>query len=327
MHHKKRIVFIATLATTLSFVVFVVLVLFMKQPDPSKPVAVVNGVEVTLKEWQRELKKVRDRYAMQNVFPEAAKRKQLEEDVLERIIERELLWQDAVQQGMVVSDKAVLAELETMKKQYGNETILNNMLKNWKMSRQEYLELIKKDLTINALIKQNIGAAITISDAACKNYYQNNLEKFKVQEQIRVSHICIFTYEDDPEDKLKKAHATIRSLQKRLKEGESFEDLAREASECASSERGGDLGFIERGAMDPQFDKTAFALKLNKVSPIVRSSLGYHIIKVTDRKPARLLAFDEVKTQLERQLKERIIDNRLKDNFSRLQKQADVKRL
>lgn len=327
MHLKKRIAFIVLLVTTLSIVVFMVLSQLAEQPDPSKPVALINGENVTLKQWQRELKKARNSYAMQNVFPEGAELKQLEEEVLDRLIERELLWQQAVQQGMVVSDKAVLEELETLKKQYGNEFILSNMLKNWNMSREEYLELIKKDLAIDALIQQHIGSAVTISDSACKNYYQNNLEKFEVPEEIRASHICIFAYEDDPDPKQKKAHATIQSLQKRLNEGESFEDLAREASECVSSERGGDLGFIGRGAIDPTFDQTAFALELNTVSPIVRSSVGYHIIKVTDRAPARLLAFDEVKTHIEIQLKEHAMNNRLKDYCSRLQKQADVKRL
>lgn len=326
MHIKKRVVFILAIAIILGIASFTAWS-WMGGPDLSEPVALVNGVEITSKELQREIKKIRDGYAMQNVFPDKAELKQLEKEILERLIERELLWQQAVRQDMVVSDEAVSAELEARKKQFGNEAILNNMLKNWKMPQQEFLGLIKRDLTIEAIVERDIGGAIVISDTACQNYYRNNLQEFEVPEQIRASHIAIFAYEDDPEDKQRKAEATIQSLEKRLKKGETFENLARKASECASSERGGDLGFIARGAMDPKFEKAAFALKLHTVSPIVRSSMGYHIIKVTDREPARVMSYDEVKDTVAQQLRDRKINIGVKEYLAELLKQANVRRL
>lgn len=66
---------------------------------------------------------------------------------------------------------------------------------------------------------------------------------------------------------------------KRLEDGESFESLAKERSDCSSSKRGGDLGFFGRGEMQPSFEKAAFALKIDEVSGIVESDSGLHIIK------------------------------------------------
>lgn len=299
----------------------------MKGPDLSDPVALVNGATITFQELQREIKKIQDGYAMQNIFPDKAELEQLKKEVLEHLIEREVLWQEAGRQNMVVSDGVVSAELEARKKQFGNEAILNNMLANWKMSLHEYLGLIKRDLTVEALIKREIGGAIDISDAACEAYYRSNPKKFEAPEQIRVSHIAIFAYEDAPEAEKQKAEAAIQTLEHRLNQGEVFEDLAREASQCASSQRGGDLGFIARGAMDPKFEKAAFAMKPNVVSPIVRSSVGYHIIKVTDRKPAQVVPFDEVKVAIAQQLRDQEIDSGLRTYLRELMKQADVKRL
>lgn len=292
-----------------------------------QPVALVNGVSITFKELQREFKKARDGYAMQNVFPDKSGLKQLKKEVVQRLIEREVLWQRAVREDLVVSDEAVSAEFEVRQKQFGNAAILNNMLKNWKMPLQEFLGLIKRDLTIETLIQRDIGSAIAVSDTACENFYQKNREKFEVPEQIRASHIAFFAYEDDPEDKQQKAAAAIYAIEQRLRKGEVFEDLAREASECASSRRGGDLGFIAKGAMDPKFEAAAFALKLNVVSPVVRSSVGYHIIKVIDKKPARVMPFEAVKETVAQQLKEQKINAGLKDYLAGLLKAADVKRL
>ncbi len=323
---KKRIVLILAITVIVGIASFAAWS-WINTPDPSEPAALVNGTKITFKELQREFKKTRDEYAMQNVFPDKAELKKLKKEILERLIGRELLWQRAVRQDMVVGDEAVSAELEARKKQFGNEAILYNMLKNWNMPLQEFRGLIKRDLTIESLIEWEIGASVAVSETACKEYYKNNLKKFEVPEQVRVSHIATFAYEDDPEEKKQAAEAAIKSVENRLKKGEVFEDLARDASECASSERGGDLGFIARGSMDPEFEKAAFAMKPNKVSSIVRSSMGYHIIKVTDRAPAKVLPFEEVKKSIAQLLREQKIDKGLQDYLAELLKQADVKRL
>jgi hypothetical protein len=113
---------------------------------------------------------------------------------------------------MVVSDEAVFAELEAMKKQYVNDAILNNMLKNWNITQQELLVLIKKDLAIQTLIDRKIAPSLVVSDAACQTYYQNNLRRFEVPEKIRVSHLCFFVNEDAPDAQKQKAETAIQSL-------------------------------------------------------------------------------------------------------------------
>lgn len=323
---KKRILLITAMLGIFGAVLLVA-ESWLKPPELSEPVAWVNGVQISFKALQREVKKARDNYAMQNIFPDRAELKQLNKEILERLIEREILWQQAVDKGLVVNEQTVSAELERMKRQYVNAAILNNMLKNRDMSQEEFLGSIKRDLTIQALIERKIARAVTIPDRVCEDYYRNNLQRFEEPEKIRASHICIFVNGNAPDEKRRATVVAMQALERRLQQGEAFEDLAREASQCASSERGGDLGYLARGAMDPEFEKAAFALKLNEVSPIVESSMGYHIIKVTDRLPARVMRFDEVKQTVARQLKEEAIERGLEKYLAELMKQADVRRL
>ncbi|MBI5552103.1 MAG: peptidylprolyl isomerase [Desulfobacterales bacterium] len=294
-------------------------------PDITESVAWVNGTPISLNELQKEIKKTRDAYAMQNIFHDKSELAQLEQAVLERLIERELLWQQAAKMGISVTDEAVSAEMEEMKKQYGNEAIFNNMLNNRKLSLPVFLTLVRKDLTINALIEQEIAGGIAVSDTACRTYYQINIDRFKEPEKIRASHIGIFLDENASDAEKQKALSTIQSLEQRLRQGEPFEVLAREFSDCASSERGGDLGFLTGGTLDPAFEKAAFALKLNEVSPIVKSSMGYHIIKVTDRQPVRVIAFDEAREAIERHLLDQEIGNGVKQYLAGLRQKAEIK--
>lgn len=294
-------------------------------PDPAEPVAWVNGAPISYQELQREIKKARDTYAMEGIFPAKAELAQLEQDILERLIERELLWQQAAHIGICVTDEAVSAELEAMKKQYGHEAILNNMLKNRQLTPQDLLALIRRDLTINALIEKEIAGGLAISASACKAYYQNNRHRFNEPEKIRASHIAIFLNEEASDVQRQEARTSIEALAQRLRKGESFEALAREYSDCASSERGGDLGFFARGTMDPAFEKAAFSLKSGEVSPMVKSSMGYHLVKVTDRQPARAVPFEEVREAIERHLLDEEISQAVRQYVAGLRHKAEIR--
>ena len=90
----------------------------------------------------------------------------------------------------------------------------------------------------------------------------------------------------------------IKAAKARLDAGESFEEVAKDVSTCPSSAQGGDLGFFGKGQMDPAFEEAAFALEVGKTSDIVKSSFGYHLIKVTDKNEAGTTPFEEVKDDI-----------------------------
>lgn len=145
---------------------------------------------------------------------------------------------------------------------------------------------LKDKVVVQAYLKKKLENIATISDADLQKMYEQNKERFRTGDQIKASHILVKTDKEaqDVEDQLKK--------------GASFEDLAKKYSIDSSASRGGDLGWFSKGSMVPDFEKAAFGLKEGQVSAPVKTQFGYHIIKVTGKRPAGILPFSEVKDQL-----------------------------
>ena len=147
---------------------------------------------------------------------------------------------------------------------------------------------------------QAIRNTITVSADDVKRYYEDNEQQYSTPEQVRASHILLKT--DGKDDAAVKKQA--EELLAKAKSGADFAKLATQYSEdTASKVKGGDLDFFPKGQMVPEFDKVAFSLKPGEISDVVKSQFGYHIIKVTDKKPAAKKTLDEVKPQIEDQLK------------------------
>ena len=159
----------------------------------------------------------------------------------------------------------------------------------------------------NELIKK-IKAEINISENQMQNYYNKNRSRYKEKEQVKVSHILVKTQEQ--------AKAIIKELQA----GKNFAKLAQEKSTCSSKSRGGDLGWLPRGRIDPEFDKAAFSLKKGEISGIVKTKYGFHIIKLEDRKEERQMSFDEAKAQVRKEIEAK----RLQDAKEKIKKELKV---
>ena len=101
----------------------------------------------------------------------------------------------------------------------------------------------------------------------------------------------------------KQARKKAEGILARIQAGEDFATLATEFSEdTGTKQKGDDLGFFQRGRMVPEFEKAAFSLEPGKVSDIVQSNFGFHIIKVEDRKEPAIRPYEEIKEQLKKKL-------------------------
>lgn len=145
--------------------------------------------------------------------------------------------------------------------------------------------------------------SVPVPDAEVRGYYDKNLENYREEEQVRARHILISnrpaqTLGGDPV-----ARRRADSLLAAIRGGADFEDLARRFSQDpASGANGGDLGFFPRARMVKEFSDTAFALEPGRVSGLVKTTYGYHIIRTDEKKPARVKPLDEVRVDIRRQL-------------------------
>ena len=147
---------------------------------------------------------------------------------------------------------------------------------------------------------QAIRNRTQVSAQDIQRSYEDNQQQYSTPEQVRASHILLKTEGKDDATVKKQAE----DLLAQVKKGADFAELATKYSEDdASKTKGGDLDFFGKGTMVPEFDKAAFSMKPGEISDLVKSQFGYHIIKVTDKKPATTKSLDEVRAQIEDQIK------------------------
>jgi peptidyl-prolyl cis-trans isomerase D len=153
-------------------------------------------------------------------------------------------------------------------------------------------------------------AQAQVSDQELQNYYNQHIDEYREPEQVKVSHILIKTPLPGSDGKVDQkaveaAQKKAEDLLKQLKAGAKFEDLATKNSEDpGSAKQGGSLGWVRRGQTVPEFEKAAFSLPKGQVSDLVKSSYGFHIIRVDDKQDAHLKTLAEVKGQIEPALKQ-----------------------
>jgi peptidyl-prolyl cis-trans isomerase C len=211
--------------------------------------AKVGAVSITLDDYYSDLQALPE-YAKQMFQDEQGREKFLDE-----VVKKEILYQQALKQGID---------------------------KDPKFARQ--VENFKKLTLISDLLQKEIMDKAKVSEKDAKEYYDKHKQEFAATTQIRASHILV------------KTEAEAEKALARLKKGEKFEKVAKEVSlDKPSAANGGDLGYFSRGQMVPEFERAAAGLKVGETSGPVKTSFGYHIIKVTDKKTGPVIEFDRVK--------------------------------
>src|SRR4030043_66760 len=179
-------------------------------------------------------------------------------EFLQKLIERELLLQEGVKKGF---DK--------------DEEILRKV------------EQFKQGLIIEALTEKLCAGKDEVSDKEVEAYYKGNKGQFSLGERVRVRHIMVKTMSEAQE------------IKGRLHRGEDFIALAKQYSIWPTKQQGGDLGYITRGMVDKSFEDAAFSLKRRgEISGIVKTKLGFHIIRLEDRQGPHQLTLAEVREEV-----------------------------
>jgi peptidyl-prolyl cis-trans isomerase D len=150
-----------------------------------------------------------------------------------------------------------------------------------------------------------IAEQITLSADDVHTYYEQNKTRFTTAEERRASHILIAVDAGAGADARKAAREKAEKLLKQARDGADFAALAKaNSSDSGSAAQGGDLGYFARGAMVKSFADAAFALKEGAISDVVETEFGYHIIKLTGIKPGAVRSFDEVRKEIESDLRQ-----------------------
>ena len=161
--------------------------------------------------------------------------------------------------------------------------------------RADYQLPEKKSLAVLVIDPQTVQKEINPTDAELQAIYRSSPDKFQVQERVKVRHILLKS--DANNDK--EIKAKIDDIEKQLKAGADFAELAKKNSQDpGSAAKGGDLDWVTRGQTVKEFEAAAFSLPLNQISQPIKTTYGYHILEVTAKEPARTIGFEEAKPVL-----------------------------
>ena len=155
-------------------------------------------------------------------------------------------------------------------------------------------------------------------------FYKENIDQFKQPEKVRASHILVAVQQGESDSSKAEKRLKAAKILGELKNGANFEELAKRYSDCPSKSKGGDLGYFERGRMVKEFEDAAFALKPGELSGIVETRFGYHIIKVTDRKPARTIPLTEAEADVRSYLTGEKKKQAVEDYISKLKSESTI---
>jgi peptidyl-prolyl cis-trans isomerase C len=251
-------------------------------------------------------------------------RNQLVSQYLTQLVGDELLYQKATASGISASQAEIQKEFESVAKTYPDDAALNRMLAERGLDRKGLLRELGKNLAVQKYVEANISRKIVVTPDEVAKYYQSHPDEFKHPNLIRSSHIMINVPQGATADQEERARQLAASLLARARKGEDFAKLAKENSMDSSASRGGDLGLTGDGELAPEYEAAASKMKVGEISGLVRTQFGYHIIKLTEKKPAGTATLEEIRGQLVDYLKGQKEDDELNKLLQTLQGQAKI---
>ncbi len=255
----------------------------------------------------------------------AARSSALRREVLDRLIDDELIVQQAAELKLTISNEQVDASIEEIKKQNNlNDDQLREALRGQGMTMAAYRADLKRQLLRFRVLNIAVGSKVNISDDEVRAYYERHM-KDGTNVQVRASHVFIAIPEGADAQVVAEKQAQAQKILERAKAGEDFAKLAKESSDDAATRaEGGDLGYFGKDMLPKPIEEIVFAMKVGDIRGPIRADRGFHVIKLVDRKLKDAKPFDEVKDDIRMQLRQKDMERQTKSYLAELRKKTLV---
>jgi peptidyl-prolyl cis-trans isomerase SurA len=282
------------------FVILLLLIFFMSDAAIAKVfdrvVAKVNSEIITLSSVNERVELLKQK--LQGDYH--GSEEEILDEALNTIVEEKLQLQEAKKRGLVVDDSAVEAAVKNIEQKNGlQEGQLALMLESEGRSLESYKNHIRDQILLSKVVRFEMGSRVNISERKITKYYHKNQKDFWEPAKARVRHILILAEEGLSSDKKKEKYLLVKRILREVKGGRDFAAAAKEYSEDISASEGGDVGFVEKGKMVPEFENAVYRMKEGEISDIVETEYGYHIIKVDKVLAGRTLPLKDIKNKIQ----------------------------
>jgi peptidyl-prolyl cis-trans isomerase C len=300
--------------------------LLIAQTHASSVLATVNAVSISAADLTVEISRLKAEMQLRNQPVSEERIQAMHDQIIENLIDREVLHQQARLNNIQVRTQWVEEELAQLSKRLGGTAQLRAYLNATGMTQNDLQQRLHKGLAIRRLLRGEATGGIRVTESEMQAYFRRHPEYFEKGEQIRARHILISAKPSDHESQRAAALQRMRNLERVLREGTPLAVLALEHSECPSKARGGDLGFLTRDQMRTQFAAIVDGMEPGHVSGIVSTDLGYHLIEVLERTPSYRMTYKNVRPKIERTLRRNKENAAVNAYINRLKKQATIVR-
>jgi len=288
-------------------------------------VARVNDQDIKRDVIYRELNKALQSYKKKGIILSTDQMKTAAKKLTDDEIGRTLLLQQGEKIGIAVTPEMVEKKLGAVKASFKSDSVFEHKLKDRGMTLDQYREELRADMIMDQVIIKEVESKIEIGEQDLKNYYEKNSAKYRTQDKARASVILIKSPHGSSPERERKVRKKMASILAQINEGTDFGGLAKKFSQDSLASKGGDLGFFEEKKMFPPFSERAFSIKVGEVSEVFKTTHGFHILKVTDKKPGVIRSFANEKETIRKTLIEKKSVEATRTYLETLKKQADLK--
>jgi parvulin-like peptidyl-prolyl isomerase len=210
---------------------------------------------------------------------------------------------DAMARDLAKSEKISPAQVKRactlIEWQFGNANLLQAALRKNRLSRARLCARLAADLRAGQWLERKLSETTGVTSTECAQYFRAHPGEFVMPARYRASHLFLAAPTETPSSIVVQKRALITSLSERIKNGENFIDLVAQTSEDeATRSSGGDLGYFSQSRMPPDFFVALAKLRIGEISAPIQTTVGFHIVRLTDFKPARPMALAEAEPEI-----------------------------
>ena len=287
-------------------------------------VAVVNDDIITSLEVNRAMEPIVRESEKKAPLTDAARR-ELRANVITGLIDKKLAEQKVKELNIKVSDDELRQSIEDVKKQNKlTQDALVAALATQGLTYEQYKSQLREQLERLRLVSQEVKSKIQVGDHEMREYYEANKSLYTEDESFRARHIFIAIPKNATDVQLDALSAKADAIWKETQGTADFAVVAGKYTEDATAKDGGSLGVFKKGDMQGEFVLLLDRLKPGEVSGVIKTSSGFHIVKLEERIPGRIKSFDEVKPDIEERLYKKKSDERFAQWLAEMKKEATI---
>lgn len=309
---------------SVAFLIFFTLSAYSYQTlQLNKPVAKVNGNVITYKELAEAVNSLLPQsYYHKDISPQ--KRKELEKQALENLIREELFYREALKKGYKLSREEINKEFDKVIKKYPSEKAFRKALEKSKTKESDIRKKLEHIMLAYRFINDEVYKKAELKESDVLSYFNNNKSKFVYPESVKLASILIKVPPEVSKENKEKLKKKAEEAYHKIIKGEDFGKAAWNYSDDPSKVKGGNIGIIHRGRLEPEIEKVAFSLKKDEVSKVIKTIYGYYIVKVVEKYSSRQMKFEEVKEKLKKELQEKEIEKKVNKLVKSLKESSKI---